>query len=299
MPYRVINGTFHVFYPDLPRQGPEPDGDTIKIQPDNPSIVEELPRAGRSPDFNGKRMVNLRYEAIDALETHFSDMHQHLEQAYGARDEMLRLAGFRDVKYWDDIPHKVESVGNNPRNGRALSRLVDYFGRPIAFVFSETGPDLRDNHFVDVDTARSSINLQLLEGGFVYPALYSSLPVDLRTEAISIAKTARSRKKGVWAIDTASVESTATIANLSDLQQLAIWPKLFRRLAKFFASGHVGLGGFDEWLRADTKDRDDRLLLLENSEIGNIHDVLEIDSKANTIRMTHWPDEFVILPDDQ
>ena len=46
MPYKLIKGEFHIFYPDQPRQGPEPDGDTVKFKPDDPTLVRGLPRSG-------------------------------------------------------------------------------------------------------------------------------------------------------------------------------------------------------------------------------------------------------------
>ena len=77
MPYKLIKGEFHIFYPDRPRQGPEPDGDTLKFLPDQPTLVEQLHRPGnRGPDFNQRHMINLRFEGIDALETHYQQMHQ-------------------------------------------------------------------------------------------------------------------------------------------------------------------------------------------------------------------------------
>src|SRR5215216_2623522 len=94
MSYTLIKGEFHIFYPDIPRQGPEPDGDTVKFRPDNPILVERLERPGGiGPDFNGRNMINLRLEGIDALETHFDDMHQNLELALAARDALLQRLG--------------------------------------------------------------------------------------------------------------------------------------------------------------------------------------------------------------
>jgi hypothetical protein len=50
MTYTVLRGRFVIRYPDLPRQGPQPDGDTVKFQPDTPALVEALPRpSGRPP----------------------------------------------------------------------------------------------------------------------------------------------------------------------------------------------------------------------------------------------------------
>jgi hypothetical protein len=46
---------FVIRYADLPRRGPEPDGDMVKFLPDTPALVETLPRpSGRPPDINGR-----------------------------------------------------------------------------------------------------------------------------------------------------------------------------------------------------------------------------------------------------
>ena len=95
-------------YPDLPRQGPEPDGDTVKFRPDTPALVEALPRrSGRPPDINA-RGISVRLEAIDALETHFDETHQELAGANAARDELLRRLGFTNVEFFADLPNKVQ-----------------------------------------------------------------------------------------------------------------------------------------------------------------------------------------------
>jgi hypothetical protein len=76
MSYTLLRGEFVIRYPDLPRQGPEPDGDTVKFLPDSPTLVETLPRrSGRPPDINA-RGISVRLEAIDALETHFGETNQ-------------------------------------------------------------------------------------------------------------------------------------------------------------------------------------------------------------------------------
>ena len=40
--YTLIKGEYHIYYPDLPRGGPEPGGDTIKFQPANPGHWSDL-----------------------------------------------------------------------------------------------------------------------------------------------------------------------------------------------------------------------------------------------------------------
>ena len=76
MSYTLLAGDFVVRYPDLPRGGPEPDGDTVKFAPDSPPLVEGLHHApGHAPELNA-RGISVRLEAIDALETHFAEAHR-------------------------------------------------------------------------------------------------------------------------------------------------------------------------------------------------------------------------------
>ena len=47
MSYTLLRGSFVTRYADLPRQGPQPDGDTVKFLPDTPGMEElRLPQAG-------------------------------------------------------------------------------------------------------------------------------------------------------------------------------------------------------------------------------------------------------------
>ena len=99
MPYTLLRGQFVIRYPDIPRQGPEPDGDTVKFKPDTPGLVETLPRrSGTSADINS-RGISVRLEAIDALETHFAETHQELTGANDAREALLAHLGFTNVVY--------------------------------------------------------------------------------------------------------------------------------------------------------------------------------------------------------
>ena len=75
--YTLIKGTFHIHYPQNPRSGPQPDGDTIKFLPDVRSLIESLPRNGWPPKFTQAGITTIRFEGIDALETHFDGAHQH------------------------------------------------------------------------------------------------------------------------------------------------------------------------------------------------------------------------------
>ena len=113
MPYTLLRGQFVIRYDDIPRQGPEPDGDTVKFMPDTPGLVEMLPRRSGSPPALNARGISVRLEAIDALETHFEETHQELSGANAARAALLDWLGFTNVRYYDDLPNKVESVAQS------------------------------------------------------------------------------------------------------------------------------------------------------------------------------------------
>ena len=57
----------------------------LKFLPDNRQLIENLPRANRPPRFTHSGITTLRFEGIDALETHFSiegeEYHQHMDLA--------------------------------------------------------------------------------------------------------------------------------------------------------------------------------------------------------------------------
>jgi endonuclease YncB( thermonuclease family) len=298
MPYTLLRGSFVIRYPDLPRQGPEPDGDTIKFRPDTPALVEALPRrSGVPPDINA-RGISARLEAIDTLETHFQETHQELAGANAARDELLRRLGFTNVRFFDDLPNKVESADQDALRGHVLSNGIDANGRLIAFIYpgEHPGPDGMAV-FVDAALVDQSLNAVLLAAGHAYPAFYATLPADLRTHLAETSRAARAAQPpvGLWPRSTADPDGPATIANLGVLEQLVIWPKLFRRIVPYLASGFPDFDSFDGWLRADPVHRDDELFLLDRLERGNMHDVVR--GVGQQIRLTVWPEDFIISPD--
>jgi endonuclease YncB( thermonuclease family) len=296
MPYTLLRGQFVIRYPDLPRQGPEPDGDTIKFLPDTPALVETLPRrSGRPPDING-RGISVRLEAIDALETHFSETHQELSGADAARDELLRLLGFSNVTFFPDLPNKVRSADQDSVRGHVLSNGVDANGRLIGFVYPGEHPGPNGTMvFLGDPLVDQSANAALLMAGHAYPAFYATLPASLRIHLAQVSREARAAGAGLWPRSTADPNGAATITGLADLQQRVIWPKLFRRLVPYLAAGFTDFDGFDTWLRADKVNRDDALFLLDRQEAGNMHDVIR--AEGNRVQLTVWPEDFIIDPD--
>jgi endonuclease YncB( thermonuclease family) len=298
MPYTLLQGEFVIRYADAPRQGPEPDGDTIKFHPDSTALAEGLRRpSGRPPAINS-RGISVRLEALDALETHFQETHQELAGANAARDALLRELGFTAVTFFEDSPNKVKSADQDALRGHVLSNGIDANGRLIGFVYAgeHPGPD-GTTVFLDEALVDRSVNASLLAAGLAYPAFYATLPAELRTHLATSSRAARAARSpaGLWGRSTADPDGAATVVDLDALEQLVVWPKLFRRLVPYLAAGNDGFDDFDAWLRADPVHRDDELFLLDRLERGNMHDVIR--GAGQQIQLTVWPEDFVISPD--
>lgn len=296
--YTVLRGSFVIRYPDLPRQGPEPDGDTIKFRPDTPALVNTLPRQSGRPADIGARGISVRLEAVDALETHFGETHQELFGANAARDFLLAQLGFTNIQFFADQPNKIESADQNEIRGHVLANGIDANGRLIAFVYSGDHPSPDGAViFLDETLAGQSVNAALLNHGHAYPAFYATLPATLRTHLAAVATSARTAQPpiGLWPRAVGDPDGPAEVTDFSALQQLVIWPKLFRRVVSYFGAGFSGFDAFDAWLRADSVHRDDQIFLLDTLERGNIHDVVQ--ASGSQLQLTVWPERFIISPD--
>ena len=103
----------------------------------------------------------------------------------------------------------------------------------ISLVFSND-VELIDGQEVNADNLDldSSINLQLLKLGLVYPTFYSSMERELIDTFTKVTKKTRKNKVGIWALDKTS---DFTLLNKDTIQNdVIILPKLFRRLTSFF-----------------------------------------------------------------
>src|SRR5829696_646779 len=198
--YTLIKGKFWIHYPDIPRNGPEPDGDTIRFEPQNVQLVVDLPRfSGVGPNINGRHNIALRYEGIDALETHFEEVHQELGFANEARAENLRLAGFANVRYFDDLPNKVSSVDSNPLDGYVLANGIESNGRLLGFVYAgATSAQDGSRPFVDEAMVDGSLNAKLVSAGLAYVEPYDTMPISLVRHFRGIIGAARIAHTGMF-----------------------------------------------------------------------------------------------------
>jgi endonuclease YncB( thermonuclease family) len=275
MPLNLIKGQYRVVRS-------EPDGDSVHFFPDNPDAFTSL---NIRVHLGSGGAAQLRLDAIDALETHYTPpahgaktMHQPLDLAHAAGERLLGLLGFTDVVRDGET---VVSATPDAVPGYILTRFADKYGRPVSLAYA--GPtDQADLTpvFTDTDLLHGSVNYQLLADGLVYPTFYSQLFPDLRTELTTAADAARDAKAGVWASD--ATTSGATITAVADLtDDLVILPKLFRRLAEYFAlsSGSASLDGFAAFMSS----HNDRLYVISEAHSTGFDNVVSVEGQ--TVRL--------------
>jgi len=293
MGYKVVKGGYYLFYHGQRRVGSKPDGDSVWFKPDDPAGLRGL--QGRNAKFNGGGFANLRLEGIDALEIHFQQTHQEPKDGLAARDFLLKAAGFESVEYapaQDNMSMTVRTASPHPLTGYILTRSIDPYGRPVAFAFTGD-PEEKDgqNTWLDVARMNQSLNVKLMRAGHVYPAFYTGLPADLRRRLANLTVEARRAPKGLWPADVSW--GGENMASLARLEELAVWPKLFRRLASYFSEGNKGLKDFFLWLRAD-EERDDQVWVISEGSLGNLHDVVKIS--GSHLKMVCRPEDLVVVP---
>ncbi len=225
----VVRGSFHVI-------GDEPDGDSMRFVPDAPGILARLGIAAR---VSGNGSVQLRLDAIDALETHYSpsagggpQRHQPLGLAHAARDDLLATLGFTGVRHRRETV--VAAVPAQSR-GHVLTGFADTHGRPVALVYPGD-PVEADGTPVTVDGARlrASANWRLLERGLAYPTYYSRLDPQSRALFTGAVRRARTAGLGLWPGDR-TVTGVVVEGEEVLTDQAVVLPKLFRRLVDYLA----------------------------------------------------------------
>jgi endonuclease YncB( thermonuclease family) len=285
MPLDLIRGTYRI-------KGASPDGDSVRFYPDKPRAFAD---AGIRVKANRAGGVQLRLDAIDALETHYTpphaaqSWHQQVKFGGGAADRLLEILGFREVDR--NRAGTVTSADPPDTHGYILTRFADTYGRAVALAYAGE-PDERDGPIqVTVDRLRGSANYQLLAEGWVYPTFYSKLFFDLRAALAEAAKKARRDNKGVWDKDvTLSGFEVGSRADLTD--RLVILPKLFRRLAEYLTldeTGGTDLSGFSAFLAA----HNDRLFTVPEGHATSLDTLVRLDGQKVTL--TKPPEEIVFL----
>ena len=268
--------------------GTEPDGDSIRFVPDDPTQWARVAGMNRVR-VNSSGGAQLRLDAIDALETHYtplagSRLHQPLAFAHAARDELLSWLGFRGIVRTGE---KITAVAEDSVPGFVLTGGADLYGRCIAFAGRGAPPAGGDLLDVGPGLLRRTANHRLLAAGLAYPTFYLGLPAELRgalTTAVAGARPAQ----GLWPQDvTQDGVEVAGLATITD--EAVLLPKLFRRLADFLhLNGEdPSLAGFAAYLTQ----RDDRVLVLDDARYTTFAEVVEV--RGQRIRLTVAPEQLV------
>jgi hypothetical protein len=267
----------------------EPDGDSIRFYPDDPSQWARVP-GPHAVRTNAGGGAQLRLDAIDALETHYAPrngapLHQPLEFAHQARDELLRWLGFRDVQRDGE---KVTSATPAALAGYLLTQGADLYGRCVALVGrgdppAASGTDVR----VNLAMLRRTANHRLITIGLAYPTFYLKLYPDLRAELAKQSRAARPAT-GLWARDrTQKGVNVAGLATLTD--DAVVLPKLFRRLVDYLDlnANDPSLAGFSAYLAQ----RGDMVFVLSTGHYTGFDYVVKVDGQ--TVRLTTEPEDLV------
>ena len=292
MPFTRIDGTISIL-------GSAPDGDSVHFTPLRPDAWKTAHLKVRA---NAAGRVQLRLDAIDALETHYTPpggglgvLHQPLPLAHAAAERLLDLLGFSNVVRAPD--ERVMGATPSSVAATVMTKGVDVNGRCIALLYPG-GADVpgADGGSVRLEASAlaSSANLVLLEEGLVYPTFYSGLYVDLRAAFTEASTTARNASRGVWPEDrTVSGVAVTGLATLSD--QAVLLPKLFRRLAEYLTLGGPpsvaapDLSGFLAFLDA----HGDRVLVLSQGQVTGFASVVSVE--GDVVRLTQLPESLVFF----
>jgi endonuclease YncB( thermonuclease family) len=275
MPFKVIAGTFQVV-------NYSPDGDSIRFHPANPRHLKGL--SGPPAKINRRGDVQLRIEAIDALETHYQssgggNYHQPFDLAQQARQRLLDFAGITDV-VWDNREMNV-TAANDGTPGYILTREVEKYGRPIAFVFAGDPPEADGSKaFLDANRLRDSYNYTALAEGLTFPTYYTGLFSDLRDALTEATAQARAANAGIHARDVTTAGFDAdTLATITD--DVVILPKLFRRVIDYMVNTGTAVG-FKEKLA----ESQEPVLDLSTANFTHFDTFVEQEPGSTRIRLT-------------
>ena len=257
MPFTLIKGTFHLVNKSAGGRltGFQPDGDSLHFKPANPSLLDKLEKIALPYKPSTIGSVQLRFEGIDALELHYQpksagSTHQPRPLADNARDFLTGLLNLNPVPYVAPRNISVDPpVEHDAMPGYILSRSLEVNGRPVSFVFA--GKTTRkDGSTANLTVAmlKRSINYKLVLNGHAYPLFYDTLFAELRNVLAEATRQARAGNLGLWAHDASQTGFPAR--NQQDLETGGVtFPKLFRRVADYFAITHDTLSNFLKWLK--------------------------------------------------
>lgn len=285
MPMLLITGFFRVV-------GAAPDGDSVRFHPTDPAHWDRVegPHRVRRNAAGG---AQLRLDGIDALETHYTagrtPTHQPLDLGRASASALLAGLGFHAVRR--DERETVTDATPVEVPGYVLTRGADVYGRCVALAGRGAPPTDKpsgERVHVTVSMLRRTVNYRQLARGHAYPTFYRKLYADLRQAMARAVVAARTAGGPLWRADQTAGGADLP-AGLADLERdVVVLPKLFRRLADYFAlnDGDPALNGFLDYLDA----RDDRITLLPTGQWTSLDTIVAVD--GTKIRLTHPPEQL-------
>jgi endonuclease YncB( thermonuclease family) len=277
MKYKIIRGRFHV-------SGYSPDGDSIRFIAENNDHWNFF--SWKNEKNKNRAKKQLRFEAIDALETHYEESHQPRSFGVAALEVLLKMLGIKNIVY--NIAITKISKANDGTPGVIASPALDMYERPISIVFAG---DINLNDGDELNASdlplESSINLRLLKLGLVYPTFYSSMEDELLDVFTEQTRRVRSEKIGIWALDKTK---NFILWNKDTIQNdIVILPKLFRRLTSFTLKA----SNYDELYNYLKKTRD-KVLIRSTGEKKNLYEIMEINGR--NIKFYEDPENLIFDP---
>jgi endonuclease YncB( thermonuclease family) len=259
MSFLIIKGVFN------PANG-VPDGDSVRFLADDDSLFDQI--EGRV-EFKSGGEVQLRYEAIDALEK--AAIKPFSSDATNQNKELL-------------------GGDDNGQLGYILSSHTDNNGRPVCFVFAGESEEVDGSEIMlETELLLKSVNYQLLAAGFVYPMFYETLYKELRDEMVEAVNNARTKKLGVWQEDMSNkgfiVKPPVNLAKLPP-----IFPKLWRRLEAFYNRSSNKNKTVQQFVE-DLSRGSDRLFTIPDQRWIKLSTALEVS--GDTLKLKYKPEEMI------
>jgi hypothetical protein len=325
--YALIKGSYHVV-------GQSPDGDSLKFRATNASLWDKIETENRDLFIKNFKenagVVQLRLEAIDALETHYSPPKvpnsTYKPKSFSQPEHFGRLStnafldflGVKDVKWRtfgkntyisqatvNGVFNKTKLTDNIP--GYIISGDMELNGRPVAWVFlGET--DLDDGAAISKEKlaklVSKSANYHLLRTGMVYPLFYSTLPAVVRSvlaDAVKEALVSAAKNPNlpsIWLIDY-SVRGIEITSIKMLVESHSIYPYVFRKIIKHYtnlealreASGQPSSETVP--LEGFYKEGNPTIFVVSEQDFLRLDEILEIS--GSSIRMKKAPHDLVFL----
>jgi len=298
MPYRIVKGTVSI-------DGKSPDGDTIAFKIDNPEEwIWPKSQNGRFPRFNAKYQANIRFEAIDALELHFTvqnvypqiKVSQPIGLAKQARDRLLDILGFDRTIITESANFRISDPQQQKRPITLAYNGIDPFGRLIGFVFTEgvefDVSDKQPTVLLMPNDVVKSVNAKLLREGLVYPTFYGGLYPTLRSALGRLSTQARTQSLGVWESHKNEFIFERK-PNMDEIESVVMLPKLFRRLTT-----HLGRNGAISNFRNFLRQKNDLTVDAREVRLSNFSSFVrttKLDSGKYKLWMSHTPEELIFV----